>query len=503
MKTPMIMAALGLALFAAPSMFAQDSGAAPEGEAAPAAESPEMGGEESPESGAENMEAAEGETSTDAPAAAPAKGKIKGAGIGWTFLVDDKDYVTLKVNGSFRGRGEVRSPNRHGAGETDRGDSRFLLRSRLAFELNLPSASNFLFEIQDSRQAGEENFGGSSAGSGVDVLQANFFTHNLLNTGVSAYAGRQRFNIGDQRVWGVSDFGNTGRAWDGVRFAGESGTMPWRLFWFNEADTLGAGRKENHTIGATIANTSMEGHEQELLVLASRRSTGFEERLFTASLRLAGRMDGFGYSAEGVVQMGETSEFGLTAAGERMDIMAYAAGIALDYVVDMGDSDFLKLGAGWDFASGGTLSNNEVNTYRSPYITGHKFTGEGDIVGYRNIHDFWGKVSYSMGSVEVMDGASAEDITIGAAIHSMFRHHSVDGYYAVDGSMLRTGNSNDAKHIGNELDIMLSAKVNKYVSFSLVYAYFMAGQGWEDSAARGQGINDDVQYAYATLQVSF
>lgn len=135
----------------------------------------------------------------------------------------DADRIHLKFFGEHRTRYEGRTPSTYVPGlARHTATSLINMRTRLGIEARFPRNVNALFEIQDARLWGDEpradaNAPNTSTLTGTDVLQAYIFTTNLLDAGIDARLGRQKFIIGNQRLWSTLEWLAQSRAWDGLR----------------------------------------------------------------------------------------------------------------------------------------------------------------------------------------------------------------------------------------------------------------------------------------------
>lgn len=122
----------------------------------------------------------------------------------------------LQISGELRQRSEYRQ---NADFDSRLGDEQIfvLQRLRLGLHWNFPNQLAAFVQMQDSRLWGEE---GSTTQplNNTDVHQAYFEMQRLAGKPLHVRLGRQEMKFGSQRLVGVNDWNNVGRAFDGVRF---------------------------------------------------------------------------------------------------------------------------------------------------------------------------------------------------------------------------------------------------------------------------------------------
>jgi hypothetical protein len=144
-----------------------------------------------------------------------------------TVLAQDAPPSTT-ISGEIRFRGEWDARTPH-----TRDDAAVLARTRVGIASRLkPWLSSFV-ELQDSRAWGTEADPSDASADALDLHQA------YLDVGTGPWtlrAGRQELGLGDQRLVGVSNWGNTARSFDGLlaKRALDKGSVS--AFWMNVAE---------------------------------------------------------------------------------------------------------------------------------------------------------------------------------------------------------------------------------------------------------------------------
>ncbi|HRP69877.1 MAG TPA: alginate export family protein, partial [Turneriella sp.] len=126
-------------------------------------------------------------------------------------------YDSIKISGMIRVRPE--SKQNFGFDNTQKYD--FVgQKTWLTAEKTFSDKSKAVVTLQDVRIWGGQNPTNTDTGAelqAVDVREAYLLLKNFLFTPFDLQVGRQKIGYGDEVFIGVSDWGNTGRSFDGVR----------------------------------------------------------------------------------------------------------------------------------------------------------------------------------------------------------------------------------------------------------------------------------------------
>jgi len=253
------------------------------------------------------------------------------------------------------------------------------MRTRIGVQYNF-SDKMFLFsQFQDSRYWGQ---GGSTSAylDNVDMHQAYIQFSDVFAMPLSVRAGRFKYSYGTERLFGNSDWGYTGRAYDGL-------LLSYRSSWSFDVLMSSVNEVENYVGNATAASYSYPAKRDSSSMMASlilwgkvneqnslsfialyesdrRVGTGTESILSKYSLNVNHdlKMDKFATQVEFIYQGGKK-------AGK--DISAYLLSVEAKYF--MGKA---TLNPGIDFISGTEPTElTKNNSYESAFGTGHKFHG--------------------------------------------------------------------------------------------------------------------------------
>ncbi len=405
-------------------------------------------------------------------------------------LVLESGDVKATFSGELRTRHQIRTPASFALDNTT---SATLMRMRFGVDVNLPEGHNLLLQFQDARSFGSEPTAAANTNDTFDVLQAYYYNRNLFDEGIEFYAGRQKFTVGNERLFSTLEWSQTSRAWDGLR-AKKTFDNTWNLMGFalvvdgdSDAGTMFAS-EQRYNLGATLGCTGIEGHAAELFVLNDvRQGSGNGDGHTTfLSLRIDGKQfeNRLAYSLEGIAQRGTTK-----GAADDTDIAAWAAFATLSYTLAVTDADNLIVMAGYDYASGDDdATDDSAQTFRAPYPFGHKYTGYADVLGYNNLHDIYGSLKYKSGASWTLEGA----------LHKFLRAETADAAYNTTGAVVFAAGSSE-RDIGLEFDTVLDYTFDKWATMQAGWSHFFTGPFVEDVAVN----DDDLDFIWLSLTAKF
>jgi hypothetical protein len=430
---------------------------------------------------------------------------------------EDSPSIKLRFFGQNRTRAELRTPGTYAPGLAEqRVEFAINMRNRLGVDAFFPGSAGVLFELQDVRLFGDEpranaNSVNSSGFEGLDVLQAYLYSPNLFDAGIDARLGRQKFVIGNQRLFSTLEWAPQSRAWDGLTLQRSFDDQYHLLGMALLVNELNRVQDDEWLLGLSFRWTPefLKQNELEALVLSQHRddAAGSNDAHFTtASLRWNGRFglsDGLAlaFTAEGVTQWGTAdSAFWGTPGLNDANVLAFAAAATLDLHWSMGDHT-LRWGIEWDYASGDSNpADNDFQTFRSPFPFGHKYQGFADQVGWRNLHAFSAVVEWAL----KLDGW-VESLGVLVHGHAFQRENDDDGWYSPAGGLIRAGSPDVSDELGYELDITVSLKLTRWVAFEAGWAHFFAGRFVKQTAVGGgsAGEESDMEFGWAQISLQF
>jgi hypothetical protein len=319
----------------------------------------------------------------------------------------------------------------------------------------------------------DENFG--------DLL--NLFADVALTDTCSLRMGRQELLYGNQRLISPLDWANTRRTFDGANLLYRSGDWSVDTFWtcvvpviddqFDEADD------EQEFYGSYATYTGFEhfgvdlywlGYENEQAFNANS-PTGTDFSIYTTGIRIFGEMDNWLWELEGGPQFGKyygagidhQAGFATAGVGRKMIDQPWQPTLWLYY----------------DYASG-QAAGGDFNGFNQLFPLGHKYFGFIDAVQRSNIQ------SPNM-LMTCKPGAKWTLLT-------WYWHFMSDTSEPVP-SIFNTPPQNGDKHLGDELDVLLTYSLCPRSSIGLGWSHFWRG----DKIAAPE----DADFIYTQWEVNF
>ncbi|MDC1142483.1 alginate export family protein [Planctomycetota bacterium] len=415
----------------------------------------------------------------------------------------DAERIALKFFGQHRQRWGIRSPGGYAPGfAADQHPTDSInMRTRFGIKASFPGDIHALFEIQDVRLWGSEPRANANSGTAnnTDVLQAFLHTPDLFGQEIGMWLGRQKFTVGNQRLWSTLEWAPQSRAWDGLRLNRSFADGQFDLMVFAMlVNELSRVQDDEWSLGMkfTWLPEFLENHEIELFTLYQTRddvSGANDADVLSASLRWDGWFDfnddmALDFSAEAVFQTGKSDSAFWYGAGtiDNANVSAFAAAITAGFNWTASDEHAFRFGLGFDYASGdGDPTDEKFETFRSPFPFGHKYNGLADQVGWRNLIDMYVDVNWTYTGFDW-----ADKMVVGLAGHTFSRANDDDAWFNAGNGIIRGGTNNDSANIGSEIDITAKLAVNRWVTVDVGAAFFFAG-GFVKDTATGTGPGSD------------
>ena len=365
----------------------------------------------------------------------------------------------------------------------------FHQRARLGVEVKAWDWVDARIQLQDVRVWGEETDTLSDFDAGGFDLHQGYVT---LKTpiGLSFRIGRQEINFDNQRLIGAVGWSNQARSFDAINIIFNRDSMDGNLFFAL------AGEKD--TFAADITGKTTKGSPEDVYVVGFRYRYGglaaFKPTLVTIfdhqgpkdqnratmGLYIDGQpFTGFNYSAEFYAQVGK-----METATTDIDIRAFMAAARVGYVIPV----FMKPGitAFFEFLSGDDPSDKDDattnRTFDTLYATNHKFYGFMDLFLNLPVHtDGFG----------IMDiGGRVQASPLDGMLVFLDYHHFEQ---AVEDPQQKT------RTLGDEVDVVVNYKVNKFLSAEAVYGAFIPKLGGSLRKGTRTGVPGNYKWtAYGT-----
>jgi hypothetical protein len=412
-----------------------------------------------------------------------------------TTLKSLANQITL--GGQVRLRYEYRDPIAYNDSATMPKDEQredvdlFLERIRIHLTFALDDQIEVFFQPQDQRTWGDEASVLSDE-QNLDIHQGFVLVKELLTPGLSLKMGRQELSYGDQRLVSPLDWSNIGRTWDGAKVRYAPGDWWVEAFYTVIQEVQGA-EDDQDFWGVYASLVAVKDHEFDAYVFGrwfNANSTagepagdvGNDRRDLTYGLRLKGKMSGFDYTGEFMLQSGEISEDDVTA-------LAFAA--TLGYTFDLDWKP--RIGVEITYASGdGDGTDGEIETFDPLFPFGHYYQGFADVFAFRNGQDI----------AIYLKVAPSASVSLHLDFHMFTLDEVTDAWYNFAGAPIRPGVAGADDEVGQEIDLHFRAAVGKHVKFWGGVSRFLAGQFVEDSAGAA-GITGDMTWVFLQMTVDF
>lgn len=262
--------------------------------------------------------------------------------------------------------------------------------------------------------------------------------------------GRQKINLGDERLLGTLEWSNLGRSMDGIRYQSED----WDVYGFKFGVSPSIKRDARIYV---VSNKNSAGISS--YILKSDRGGGVDTTVHTLNHIWTGKL------AEAV--SGEFEVAGQIGEVGARDLSAYALHAKAAYKA----SPRLTFALEANVASGGQ-SASKTKTFDNLYPTNHKFYGFADMQGWRNMQELSLHTNIKTdpnGSVLV-------------SWHNFWLFDATDGWYGAGGGINPRPGGNyidptgsSGKFVGSELDLTYNRKLDANRSLSLGIAFFSPG----------------------------
>lgn len=361
---------------------------------------------------------------------------------GESVAVTASGIDSLKIDGQLRYRVDQRDPMTPVKGALS--DSTQFARFRIGFGAQLDEQASAYLQLQNTITTIGDGQGMATTAS---VHQAYGRLDDLYE-GINAQIGRFEMSFGNQRMVSPLDWSDAGRAWDGllVNRAGES----YSIDLFTTQPVAGQAAPvgvTNQEFAGVYFEYDFGQFDLDLYGFHRRMGIGFADDTYGFLLEGDYAELGLGWEIEYAMQTGDHGA--LDAAGT-----AFALGV--DY-----DLEGLKVGAGYEFASG---ADGKDDRFVPLYHFAHAYNGHQDIVTWSNLQDIVLRAAYPVG----------DDWRLHGDVHFLSRAEDKDAVQFGMGAPGATSNAKDSD-IGTEVDLYLKGEWSENVDIWTGVSQFMAG----------------------------
>jgi hypothetical protein len=399
-----------------------------------------------------------------------------------------KDNVTLDLGGQYRLRWHTE--NNHAGTRLNGEDNDFLLsRLRVYGNLRLGDHIRVYGELIDAASIGEDR-----APRGIEVdrwdLLNGFVDINfkLADTKINVRAGRQELLFGQQRLISPLDWGNTRRAFDGVRVTAKHGDFTFNAFSVSPRTVLPNDSNPTDTsqdFDGLSLQYNIPGHEVELYSLRFDEDDPLRTRFdyYTTGLRWKGREGNVLFEAEGGIQRGTfgtqalSAEFLTLGLGYNFKDIAWAPTIWAYY----------------DYASGDDDPNDGVDgRFRQLFPLAHAWLGFIDLVARENIEAF--RISAVSKPVKGLTWVNQ--------FHKFNLAESQEGLFNAGGGRIRFDPTGQAdSDVGFEYDTFVNIKLLQRMNLIVGYSHFSGGDFID--ATNPEGVSGNADFFYVQWVTNF
>lgn len=382
-------------------------------------------------------------------------------------------------------------------------DDYFQQRFRIGLTAHPSEEISLMGEGQDARELNSKRpkqpgVLGAEGDNPFDLRQSWILLGDIKKFPFTLKAGRMTWNYGDQRLIGDFDWNNIGRTFDGCVGHAEVDVYRFDIFYGNpvipQPTHFDHNDGHDQLFGVYFSTQAWMDQTTEFYTIFRKHknnvNNGQAQETWTPGVRLKSLPDQYenwDYEMELAGQMGKVYVTPLNS----VDHDAFASHIQGGYTWK--ETHWRpRVGALYDYASGDDNPNDHTDTsFQNLFPTNHKFYGMMDLFAWRNIHDF--NVNFSI--------QPAKDLSARLDIHSFWLDSTEDAWYRANGfTTIRPASAgrNVDSHVGEELDVVVSWKVNRFLSVSTG-----GGQFWTGGFVSATGTSSNAQFVYVMLTSGF
>jgi hypothetical protein len=377
----------------------------------------------------------------------------------------------VKLAGEIRGRAEVYAGSERVPGATE---WYYLNRVRFSTALVPTERLYFFFQLQDSRAARTEGIPAPpNLVNTADLRQAYIHYGAAENKGFFIRAGRQPLTFGGARLVWMSEWGNVGPGFDGVRV--HYGSESYSLNWFGAAavrnltDSFDRPRWERQihgffgTFRQLVPKTVVEPFalwKHNRNVLCERGHPGHSD-LLTVGARAGGRLHPrFDWTTDIAAQSGHVSSDKAHAWAAHVEAGVHpwdpesGPRLLLEYQRASGDDSF---------------GDGERQSFDQLYPA-WKF-GTADPIGWSNMQEVAGGVEWKAWRIWEFR----------SAYHQFWLLSLQDNLYSPSGAVLARNPNATSRRIGGEVDFRVTRRFSRHFSLMAGIGRFMGGPYWRET----------------------
>lgn len=418
----------------------------------------------------------------------------------WDIGGEARARYEVKENaGSFPNRDFVRSG-------LDNSNDYLLLRQKFHVGYDATDWLAFYTEGRNSTSHSDDRSPSADEDS-MDLHQAYLELGDAKQFPLTLKIGRQGVSYGEERVFGVSDWSNTGRIFDAAKLR-----YTHDAFWVDllaahpviPVDDKFNEMNDNDFVGAVYAGTKslIPKMESELYFVSRNVSLGSPSPtaprdIYSVGTRLKslpGQFGGWDFSTEVIGQFGS-----INSGGTRVDHRAMLANFQAGHIwKDTFGTP--RLGVEYSYGSGDDDPTDDKNTtFDLLFGTNHRVYGLMDLFGPRNLHS--PSLNFSI--------KPHKALTLRAEALAYWMVEMNDLLYP-ESAAGRTANGYGRnpqydRYVGSEVNLVATYKPASWLDVQLGYGHFFVGSYIEQSleaVPANQGATD-ADWLYAQARITF
>lgn len=414
-------------------------------------------------------------------------------------IVSLKAQTTLE--GEYRPRFEFREGFRKPLADTLKPAFLTVQRTRMSagYKSGILSTQ---FTLQDARVFGASDV--KTSASKIDVYEA--WAELLFAPAVSVQIGRQKLKYDDQRVFGESNWSNTGQAHDValLKYSTKYFQAYFGYAYNNTKDTL---LEINYTVSKMYKSMgflwlskdfgqglsiSAIGINEGLQTSVNYKKTNYRNTIGT-NVVLKNDLSRFGICASAYYQFGKSNAYDtakLAINKSYADLNAFLLAFKATYKI--AEPIVLQVGLDHFSGTGSSTANNKSNTFNRLYGTNHSFGGNMEYfvsLPKAGLSDYYFGVSCKSGTKLSVD------------FNWHFFQLNKDMSYntkAADGTILKTTVNS---FVGSETDFVANYKLSKETTIQAGYSIYLNSASTRNYFKMGNTNTFFPQWAYLMLTI--
>jgi hypothetical protein len=291
---------------------------------------------------------------------------------------------------------------------------------------------------------------------------------NYMSQSLSTTGGRQKIELGEQRLIGSTEWLNEARSFDAARV--DSGQ------WYAWGGRLGVANTKPETARMGAVTHADKAWGTTSLILKHDLGTASDIDIQTLDHFVKVKFGSTSVAAEGAAQYGSNN-------GKDQRAWAYHVAVTQDLIAKT------TLSIETDAASGGGNSTT-IRTFDNLYPSNHNLYDLADLAGWKNLNHLGAR----------LENHSFNNLTLRASGHAFSLRDDSDAWYSATGTkILADPTGASGGDIGKELDLEALYTLNHVGIFSAGIAFFEPGNFVQNIS----GHSNQETFGYIQFQTRF